>query len=338
MPVSSLPRLLPAGLALLLLACQATPVEWIDGAAIATNQPSPLAQSAYAPMDSSLRAGTPLSEFLLTQDLLREGGAMTLIAVHLDSMPEAGERVRSASAMPPMAHGTDSSTVGELGRDMVPRDDAQCGRSLRMASAPGRGTVAVWWSRRDRGRVALLAAWRDSTAAGPGAWQGPFAIDTLDQGPGDARADERGAAGCARPAAHVVLDSTNGFVHVAYTLTGPEGSGIFYAHQMSRNLPFEAPQAIVYGERLGRARVASAGDVVVVAYEDPNGGSRAGIGLAVSKGAGHGFDDRLVVSSSTLGGRDPYVAARGRAIVVGWSEFPGPDAEPVFRVRRARLR
>ena len=62
------------------------------------------------------------------------------------------------------------------------------------------------------------------------------------------------------------------------------------------------------------------------------------ISLAVSQTAGHKFDDRLVVTSSTLGGRDPYVLAKGTAIVVGWSEFPSAGAEPIFRVRRARVR
>jgi hypothetical protein len=103
-------------------------------------------------------------------------------------------------------------------------------------------------------------------------------------------------------------------------------------------VPFEPAAAVVYGDRLGASRVASAGDLVVVAYEDPNGGARAGLGLAVSRSAGHVFDDRLVVTSSTLGGRDPYVVVKGTAIVVGWSEFPGATAEPIFRIRRARLR
>ena len=95
----------------------------------------------------------------------------------------------------------------------------------------------------------LVAAWRDRwvrpaadsgaggvSGAGDGgaatAWRGPIVVDSLDQGPGDAQAADRGAYGCARPAPSVVVDTTHGYVHVAYALTGPEGPGVFYAHQM----------------------------------------------------------------------------------------------------------
>ena len=337
MAASSLCRFpLVALLTALIAACESAPVEWIDGAAVATSQPSPLAQSPMMPMDSSMRVENPMAAFLETQDLLRDAGAFSLLVSHIDSMPES--RSASPSTMNMPTHDMGSMASGDLGNDVTPRDDERCVRSLRISTAPGKGTVAVWWSRRDRGRVALLTAWRDSTADGPGPWQGPIAVDTLDQGPRDARADERNAAGCSRAAPDVVLDPLNGFVHVAYALTGPEGSGIFYAHQMVRHVPFEPPQAVIYGDRLGVARVASTGDLVAVVFEDPNGGARAGIGMAVSRSAGHVFDDRLVVTSSTLGGRDPYVVAKGTAMVVGWSEFPGGDAAPIFRIRRARLR
>jgi hypothetical protein len=334
-------RPLPIALILpfLLLGCETAPVEWIDGAARSTGHPSPLAQSPMVPIDSSMRVGDSMAAFLETQELLREAGARSLLTPHLDSMKEAQNPSASTTGMEGMNHATGSSTVGEMGSDVAPMDSSRCVRSLRTASAPGKGTVAVWWSRREGGRVSLLSAWRDSTVNGLGPWQGPVAVDTVDQGPMDARADERNAAGCARAAPHAVIDAQNGFVHVTYALTGPEGAGIFYAHQMVRHVPFEPPAAVIYGERLGVSRIASAGDLVVIAYEDPNGGSRAGIGLAVSRSAGHVFDDRLVVTSSTLGGRDPHVAAKGTAIVVGWSEFsPGDSAEPNFLVRRARLR
>lgn len=321
---------------LLLGACESPPVEWVDGAAVSTSQPSPLAQSPMQPVDSSLRVGDSMAAFLETQDVLRDAGAMSLLQTHLNAMDESRKPV--TSTMPEMNHDMASTITGSLGIDLSPSDPERCVRSLRMSTAPGRGTVAVWWSRRDRGRVALLSAWRDSTVNGLGPWQGPIAIDTVDQGPGDARAAERNAAGCARAAPDVTLDSANGFVHVTYALSAPEGAGIFYAHQMARHVAFEPPQVVVYGDHLGISRVASAGDLVAIAYEDPNGGARAGIGLAVSRGAGHLFDDRLVVTSSTLGGRDPYVVTRGTAIVVGWSEFPGGNAEPTFRIRRARVR
>ena len=127
-------------------------------------------------------------------------------------------------------------------------------------------------------------------------------------------------------------------MHVAYVLVGPEGAGVFYAHQMDPRAAFEFPIAIVYGDRLGAARVAASGNVVAVAYEDPNSGARARVGLAVSRTAGHLFEERMIASGTTSDARDPYVAVRGRAIVEGWSEPPAGAGEPVFKVRRARVR
>jgi hypothetical protein len=233
------------------------------------------------------------------------------------------------------------TTDSTLGTDDAPRDSLRCGRSLRVALAARRGRVAVWWTRREKGRVRLVAAWRDTVAAvgaSParlGAWRGPIVIDTLDQGPEDAQADLRGAVGCARAAPSIVVDDAHGYVHVGYALTGPEGPGVFYAHQMDPRAGFEVPQAIVYGERLGAVRVSARGDVVAVAYDDPNGGERPRVGLAVSLTSGHTFADRIIASSAIANARDPHVVTSGRAIVVGWSESPTGGGEPVFRVRRA---
>ena len=226
MPASSLPRPIALLLPLLLLGCDVAPVEWIDGAALSTSHPSPLAQSPMVQIDSTMRVGDSMAAFLETQDLLREAGARSLLVPHLDSMKESSNPSPSTTGMEGMDHSTGSSMVGAMGSDVSPDDANRCVRSLRTASAPGKGTVAVWWSRRDGGRVALLSAWRDSTVNGLGPWQGPIAVDTVDQGPIDARAGERNAAGCARAAPHVAIDAQNGFVHVTYALTGPEGAGI----------------------------------------------------------------------------------------------------------------
>ena len=51
---------------------------------------------------------------------------------------------------------------------------------------------------------------------------------------------------------------------------------------------------------------------------------------------GHIFSERLVASSDTENARDPYVAVRGRAVVVGWSDVP-VAGDTTFRVRRARV-
>ncbi len=282
--------------------------------------------------------GTPQAEFLLVQDLMREAGASTLLAKALIDMPESRDSVPSSSLLPTVAVG--AAPLSTLGDGDAPADSARCVRSLRISLAPQRGRVAVWWSRRANSRVSLVAAWRDTLPADGrlSPWRGPIVIDSVDQGPGDARAAERGAAGCARPAPSLVVDDVLGYVHVAYVLVGPEGPGVFYAHQMDPRSAFEPPMAIVYGDQLGSARVAASGNLVAVAYEDPNSGARPRVGLAVSRTAGHLFEERMIASGTTVVARDPYVAVRGRAIVEGWSELPVSGGEPVFKLRRAHTR
>ena len=326
-----------AALSLLaLIGCEKPAVAWVDSTPVASAAPSPLAHPPLVPIDSTMRDATPESEFLRSSDLMREAGAITLLAQSLNAMPESRDSVPSG-AMLPMMNMT-AAPATSLGDGDMPADSARCARSLRVVPAPGRGLVAVWWSRRTNSRVQLVAAWRDSIVATHtlGAWRGPIVVDSLDQGPADARSAEHGTAGCARPAPSVAFDDQLGYVHVAYVLTGPEGPGVFYAHQMDPRSAFEAPQAIVYGERLGSARVAADGNVVAVGYEDPNSGARARIGLAVSRTAGHSFEERLLSSGTTSESRDPYVTVRGRAVVEGWSELSA--GEPVFRMRRATVK
>jgi hypothetical protein len=333
------PRFL--GLALgwaLATACDDKAVVWVDEAPIVSAAPSPLAHPPYVPMDSGLRADSPEAEFLLVQDLMREAGAATLLSQTLMDMPEANEAVAMGEMLPmlPMA----MAPLTPMGDGDEPLDTARCARSLRMALAPRRGRVAVWWSRRENSKVWLQAAWRDTMPAEGrlGAWRGPIVVDSVDQGPGDAQAADRGAAGCDRPPPSVVVDDTHGYVHVAYVLVGPEGPGVFYAHQMDPRATFELPAVIMYGDRLGTVRVAASGNLVAVVYEDPNSGARPRVGLAVSNTSGHTFEDRLTASGSSSIAHDPYVVVRGRAIVQGWSELPPAGGEPTFRIRRALAR
>ncbi len=318
--------------------CEDAAVRWSDTAPQASGAPSPLAHPPFVAIDSTMRDGAPAAEFLLVQDLMREAGAATLLTQTLLSMPESRDSVRDPSRLPPMPVGAAALTT--LGEGDAPQDSARCVRSLRVALAPARGRVAVWWSSRSANRAWLVAAWRDTiTAEGRlGPWRGPIVIDSLDQGPADARAAERGAAGCMRPAPSLAVDDILGYVHVAYVVAGPEGPGVFYAHQMDPRSAFEPPVAIMYGDQLGSARVAASGNLVAVAYEDPNSGARPRIGLAVSRTAGHLFEERLIASGTTATARDPYVTVRGRAIVEGWSELQSGDSEPVFRIRRAVVR
>ena len=344
--------LAPLALTLLCTACEQPTVSWVDADAIATQLPSPLVYPPYVATDSTLQASSPYADFLLTQDLWREAGGTNLLEPTISAMSEVKDSIENHATLPPVQ--TAPAPLTSLGNGTAPADSLRCARSLRIVSAGARGHVAVWWSRGAGGRVRLAAAWLDSlvaptadsvaggaagavAGAAVGAWRGPIMVDSLDQGPRDAQAADRGAYGCARPAPSVAVDKTNGYVHVAYTLTGPEGPGVFYAHQMDPRSQFEPPVAIIYGDRIGDARVAVDGDVVAVVYEDPNSGlGRRKIGLAVSRTSGHLFEDRLTASGGISNARDPHVIVRGRAVVVGWSET-AEGADAIFRLRRARV-
>lgn len=339
-----------------LVACDQSRLTWADDAPQRTTMPSPLAHPPFVPYDSSLRDTSELASYLWTQDRLREAGAQSLLAGLADSMPEAADplAVTKPVAMAGMDHSahmaagasmvTAPDTSG-LASDELPRDANRCARSLRVADAAGHGRVAVWWTRVASGRVHLVAAWRDGDGQS-GAWRGPIPVDTLDQGPEDAQAGERGVHGCVRPAPSLVWDARTAFVHVGYAVRGPEGPGIFYAHQMDPRAAFEVPVAVIYGEQLGAVRVASDGDVVAVTYEDPNTRGRPRVGLAVSRTAGHSFEEQRFIASADAGeARDPHVVVKGRAVVVGWSDVAKPPtaptdrtaADPVFVTRRLRV-
>ncbi|AHG89598.1 hypothetical protein J421_2061 [Gemmatirosa kalamazoonensis] len=212
-----------------------------------------------------------------------------------------------------------------------------CVTTVRVAAGRGGERAAAWWAARPNGSAVLLAS---RSGDGGATWDAPARVDTLDVG----------AAGCERPAPSVAVDSANGYVHVAYAIEAPEGTGVFYAHRMGPTLPFERPQVIVYGDHVTRASVASAGDLVAVAYEDPNTGGRPCVSLALSRTAGHSWAERFVVSSDAETAERPAVALRGREVAVGWmvpnapvarAEEPGPPTAArggmvVVRVGRVR--
>lgn len=381
---SSKARRLAAGrasavvLALALSACVKDPVEWMDKTAMADRHPSPLEFPGAEPFDTTQRDTSKISSFAHTQDLLREAGALSMLAGVMNTMSDTTAPTTSGTAMNEpgspalmaMNHAMQMPSAStklpgvDMGTGEAPIDSLRCARSLRVVNAPGRGRVAVWWSRRDNGRVFLVAAWQlagapagatrdtamhDTAMAGRhdmtpsdsvNPWRGPVNVDTLDQGAGDANAVERGAVGCDRAAPGLAVDARNGYVHVAYALNAPEGPGVFYAHQMDPRAAFEPPIVMMYGDRrMGAARVAVSGDLVAVAFEDPNAPlSHGRIGLAISRSSGHVFEPRVDASK---GGRavDPYVLLRGRAAVVGWSDVDSTqNATAAFRMRRATLR
>ena len=193
-----------------------------------------------------------------------------------------------------------------------------CPLSLRVVERHGGRAAAVWWSAHPDGPAMLWAA--RSPDAGR-TWSAPIPVDTVD----------RSDAGCDRPAPSVAIDSANGYLHVAYSMEAPEGKGVFYAHQMDPRAAFERPQAIVYGDRPAATSVASTGDLVVVAYEDPNTGGRPFVSLALSRTAGHSFAERFAASDgSSTSAERPVVALTpdraGARVALGWVERSAPRA------------
>ncbi len=331
----SIITLFVCGVAASVMGCDTSAVSWIDVNAVPATRP--VAEAPMSPTFGARDTSTAALERQLLRDLLHEANTTTALASVLTEMPESRESGRAQAPPPPIT--VKAAPTSVLGDDEVPIDAARCALSLRVALAPGRGRVAVWWSRRERDRVTLVAAWRDTLVAQArnAPWRGPIVIDSVDQGASTLGASFDGVAGCARPAPSIAVDDAHGYVHVAYSLTGPEGPGVFYAHQMDPRSAFEPTVAIVYGEALGAVRVAAQGDVVAVAYEEPNSGNRPRVSLAVSRTSGHLFEDRVGASSAVVTSSDPFVVVRGRAIVVGWSEMTS-DSTTAFRVRRARVK
>jgi hypothetical protein len=188
-------------------------------------------------------------------------------------------------------------------------DAAVCAGSVRLAADGQGGWYAAWWSPRTDSSVALLVARR----VGPdSAWSAPVIADARD----------RGHRGCARPAPAIAADAARKYVHLAYHLDAPTGAGVYGGHSMESGTYFHDPVAIVYGDRTVAASIATSGDNVVVAYEDPNS-ARPRIALAVSRSAGHLYDARVEVTPSSMRATSPRVAIRGDRIAVAWTAGEG---------------
>jgi hypothetical protein len=138
------------------------------------------------------------------------------------------------------------------------------------------------------------------------------------------------AAGCDRPAPGIAAWGTD--VHIVYSLTSSEGTGIFFAHAMDRAGLFHYPVPIVYGSRLGAAAVAALGDTVVVAYDNLDSPPR--IALAISRTMGHIFEQRTPVSTGTGMAASPQVAIAGRTVAVSWLQRAAADSTRVVRLIR----
>jgi hypothetical protein len=240
----------------------------------------------------------------------------TLAVVAIAACTEPPVRWSASAAAPPASGLEMRLAVDSAGRvrwlppepapPSVPAGAAACPGSLRVARAGGEEVYAVWWAPRSDSSAALLAA---RSADGGRSWPEMAPVDTAD----------RGGSGCRRPAPSVIADASTGYVHVAYTLVAPGAPGVFFAHSMPGQFMFHAPVPIVYGERPGRTSVAASGDVVAVAYEDPNT-AEPRVGLALSRTLGHTFEHRIAASTGVGAAVEPRVALAGGTVAVAWRQ------------------
>jgi hypothetical protein len=213
--------------------------------------------------------------------------------------------------------------------DYVPRitlGSGACPPSIVGTTAAGGERYAAWFVERADGSVTLVVA-RSSDAGAT--WSAPVVADDRD----------RGTRACDRPPPSISADSGNNYVHVAYYVEPREGAGVWYTHSMERGTIWHQTIGVLYGEEPARASVASAGDTVLVAYEHPGSGGRR-IGLAISREAGHTFDERLRVVHATGTVREPRIAVSDGFVALAWSQGgAGPDSTVMTtRLRMGRFR
>jgi hypothetical protein len=260
---------------------------------------------------------------------LRAAIAIAALLTACTESPVAWDEARSGK----MPVGDALASDGTLGPDLMamlaarvaPPEPSVCPGSLVMSRA-GRRLYAAWWRVRPDSGALLRAA---HTEDGGRTWSAPVPVDTTDQS----------VSGCRRAPPAIAADSASGYVHVVFALLGREGPGLFYAHSMDGGATFHAAVPIFYGDRLGRSSVAADGEMVAVAFEDPN--SRAPrIGLALSHTMGHIFEERLLpISEDNEIASRPMVAVRRRRLAVAWLRGDPSDETPdVLAVRTGTLR
>ncbi len=185
-----------------------------------------------------------------------------------------------------------------------------CPGSIRIAQN-GNSRFAAWWRVRVDSSVVLVV----SRASGGQQWSEPAIVDSTDHG----------VRGCGRAPPAIAADAASGYIHAAYFIEPSGGGGVFFAHSMDNGETFHAPVPVIYGKNPVRTSIASSGDKVVVAYEDPNS-LEALIGLALSKTMGHMFEERIVATSDNGRARQPVVRVDPDSVRLWWSEYsPNPS-------------
>ena len=180
---------------------------------------------------------------------------------------------------------------------------APCIRSIRAAGTRP-DLFRVWWASRSDSSVVLLM--QHSPDAGS-TWNPPVEVESRD----------KGRRGCDRPPPGIFYDPVSGYLHLVYFIEGSEGAGVFFAHSMDKGKMFHAPVAVVYGNAPSVAGVAGNGDSVVVVFEDPNA-TTPRIGMALSRSAGHIFEQRGQVTPDDVQAAAPWVALDHGKITVWW--------------------
>jgi hypothetical protein len=180
---------------------------------------------------------------------------------------------------------------------------APCVRSIRTAGV-GPELFRVWWA--SRGDSSVVLSMQRSASRGE-SWDMPVAVESSD----------RGRRGCNRPAPGIFYDSVSGYLHLVYFIEGRDGGGVFFVHSMDKGTMFHAPVAVVYGNTPSGASVAGIGDSVIVVFEDPNATTPRN-GIALSRSAGHIFEQRGQVTPDDVRAVAPWVALDQRRITVWW--------------------
>ena len=195
------------------------------------------------------------------------------------------------------------SAVMSANLPVIAAAPAPCIRSIRTAGA-GSDLFRVWWaSRGDSSVVLSMQHSRDRGAT----WETPVGVESRD----------KGRRGCARPAPGIYYDQVSGYLHLVYFIEGSDGAGVFFAHSMDNGKMFHAPVAVVYGNVPSDASVAGVGDSVVVVFEDPNA-TAPRIGIALSRSAGHIFEQRGQATPDDVRAVAPWVALDHGRITVWW--------------------
>lgn len=175
----------------------------------------------------------------------------------------------------------------------------------------------MWWSvRKDSSAVLMYSSTTE------GRWNPAIKVDTTDSG----------RRGCDRPSPGLVVDAM-GRIYAAYFLEPSAGAGIFFVHRMD-NSGFHDPVSIAYGKRPSAVSVASDGEKVAVAFEEPNA-ERGQIWVALSGSMGHLFEYRGPVSGASEVARHPLVELRGRKLEVSWLELVQADSSARMRLAKS---